>query len=161
MLKVKSFKMSEASEINELLNTHGIYKEASMLMSNGEIIVPYEDGLGPNVEQKINKIKALKYADQSKVEGFLHDQKVLSIQEKGVQKEIEEIEAKMVTAGGKKEDYENNKEYKEVLKRLENVLNQTQNAIIMNQSEVTRLMTEIFVYDEEIAVLEGNEIKEN
>ena len=152
--------MGDDVGMNELLSKHGLYKSADIMISNGEIILPYEDGQLPNTEQKICKLLELRNTEKSKVDGLLHDQKVLGIQEKGIQKEIAEIESKMVTAGGKKEDYDNNKEYKKVLERLENVLNQTQNSIIMNQSEVTRLMTEIFVYDEEIAVLEGNEIKE-
>jgi hypothetical protein len=160
MLKTKAFKFSDDAGINELLSKHILYKGADLMVSNGEIIIPYEDGQLPNTEQKILKLLELRNSEIAKTHGILHDQKVLGIQEKGIKKEIQDAESKMVTLSNKKEDYQNNKQFKELIQRLENVLTQTQNTIIMNQSELTRIFTDISVYDEEIAVLEGKEIKE-
>ena len=44
MLQTKSFKFSDDAGINELLKEFRLAPGASIMVSNGELIVPYEDG---------------------------------------------------------------------------------------------------------------------
>lgn len=47
MLKVKSFKFSNEAGMNDLLSKHRIASGAHIMVSNGEIAIPYEDGTAP------------------------------------------------------------------------------------------------------------------
>ena len=53
MLKAKSFKFSDSEGINELLSKHSISKGANIFVSNGELVIPFEDTLPPTNEQII------------------------------------------------------------------------------------------------------------
>ena len=50
MLKVKSFQIGDEVEINELLHVYPMSKGSQILVSNGEICIPIEDGEQPNNE---------------------------------------------------------------------------------------------------------------
>ncbi len=73
MLKVKSFKFSDAEGMNALLSEHRMASEAHILVSNGEICIPYEDGTAPTkgniiaqlAELRNNHVMELELAKQS------------------------------------------------------------------------------------------------
>lgn len=149
--------MSDDTGMNELLSKHVLYEGASVFLSNGEMVIPYEDGFEPNNEQKACKLKSLRNSDRAKLEGLLHDQRKASLDIKGIQTEIEKLNGQL-TDENIKGAYKKNKEINDEINRLDNVLAQTQKTVLMTQSEITRIVTHIAVYDEEIAVLEGKSV---
>lgn len=156
MLKVKSFGMEQDKEVNDLLLTHRLAPNATILVSEGKIIIPYEDGEAPNLAQKTIEIKEQINAHKMQVGLLIHSQRVLEIQEKGVSAEIEKIDAQINIPKSKK-DYELKKELEASKKNLENVLTQTRNSIIQNQAELTRLTTNIAVFEETLSKLGNDE----
>jgi len=152
MLKVKSFKISDDKGINELLTNYRMASGAHILVSEGSLCIPYEDGEKPNKSQLICSLAEQRNNTQTQLDLLIHSQLVLDIQAKGIRKEIERCEAELVTPDSK-ESYDKGKNLKDEVKRLQNVLSQTENQIVMNQSEVTRLNTNIAVFEESIAKL--------
>lgn len=153
MLRVKSFDIKDDKGINELLEKHQLAPGMHILVSEGNICVPYDDGKVLNKEQKVSRLNEEKNAMQDKIDLMVHSQRVLEIQEAGVEKQITECEAALITAPKGKDDYEQNKENEAKIKQLKNVLDQTRNQILMNQAELTRLLTNIQVYDERIEAI--------
>lgn len=153
MLKVKSFDISDDKGINDLLTTYRLASGASILISDGKICVPYEDGNEDNNAQKIIFIKEQK--NKMLVERFLlvHSQEVLEINKANTEAKIKEVEATLITTGGKKKDYDANKEKDAELKRLNNTLTQTNNQILMNLAELGRIDANVLVFDKKIAEL--------
>ena len=52
MLKVKSFSITDSDGVNELLDQHRLAEGAHILVSDGNILIPYEDGTQPNANQR-------------------------------------------------------------------------------------------------------------
>lgn len=155
MLQVKSFKISDGEKISELLKQFPITEGGEIITSNGEVMIPFDDGKEPSINHRIIAEKKMRNLEQKKVDLMVHSQRVLEIQEIGIKKQIEEAGGKIsVTPKGKK-DYDANKEAEKEVKRLENVLAQNQNQILMNQAELTRMVTNIAVHNESIARLEA------
>lgn len=149
MLKVKSFKIDDDAGINELLTKFRLASQAHILISNGIMCVPYEDGVEMNNEQKIVSLREERNEMIKKIELLVHSQRVLEIQLEGVKIEISKSESYLITPGTK-EAYESEKEIKKEVERLTNIVNQTETQMLMNQSEITRLMTNVKVYEERI-----------
>lgn len=160
MLKVKSFKMSDDEGINALLDEYRLATGAHILISNGELVVPYEDGEPINENQRKITIKENINTTLSKIDVIIHTQSVLKIQEQGIQDEIKKLDEQIVFPDGKKH-YEQKKELSKLKQRLESTLDQTRNMIIQNQAELTRLRTEIAVYEEVLSKLESQDEERN
>lgn len=90
---------------------------------------------------------------------MIHSQKVLDLQVKGVEKEIERTKASITDTPQGKEEVKANKLAEKEVNRLEGVKVQTENQILMNQAELTRIMTNIAVHEETIATLKGEEVR--
>lgn len=153
MLRVKSFKITDDAGINELLSNFRLASGASILINEGNLCIPYEDGEEPNTAQKIIALKEERNTVAKQMDIIIHSQVVLDIQSKGIKAEIEKIESQIVTTGGKKKDYEANKSKDAEIKRLNNVLTETEKQIVMNQAEITRMQTNITVFNQRIAEL--------
>ena len=121
-----------------------------ILVSEGNVCIPFEDGEPLNKEQKISRLKEEKMGIEKQLDLLIHSQRVLEIEEAGVEEQLAKCESDLITAPKGKDDYESNKENEAKIKQLKNILDQTQNQILMNQSEVTRLVTNITVYNERI-----------
>lgn len=152
MLKVKSFKMSDDAGMNDLLSKNPLASGAQILVSNGEVVIPYEDGTEPGTEQRKARLLELRNQDKVKIGLMIHSQRVLEIQVQGIEKEISNIDL-AITAPGSKDVYDKNKQLKAEKERLENVLTQTKNQMLLNQAELTRLTTNVAVFDETISQL--------
>ena len=152
MLKFQSFKLAESEKINEFLKDNIIASGSSVFVSNGEILIPYEDGEMPNKEQQRLMLKELKNAEIKQIELLVHSQSVMDIQRKGIEEQL--ANCALITAPKGKEDYDKNKESEKEIKRLENVLEQNKMQVIQNKAEFTRLVNNITVFDERIADLD-------
>lgn len=144
MLKVKSFQLSDDSGVNELLSKYRLAQGASIFVSNGEIMVPYEDGEPANDAQKNidirvqinefeNKINELEYSNEV-VNGLTQELRgKLSTAEADVQAiETEHKAAKQIT-----------KEMKFHKKEAENVVTQINEQIHGNHSTVRQNLYEV------------------
>lgn len=158
MIKTKCFKLGDYEGINELLGKHPISKGASIFISNGDILIPYDDGEFASDAMRIMRIKELRNTEFDKLVTLKHDQRVAEVKSSGIKKQLENLEEKLEKASKieeKKIRYDEEKTIKEEIKRLDNVLAQTNNQRLMTQAEITNVMTSIAVYDEDIYDLEN------
>ncbi len=155
MLKVKSFKMSEADAVNELMSKHILAEGASIFVSNGEIMIPYEDGVPMNNDQKFIRVMEDKNKVELQIDIISHSQKVLLSKVNGAVAQLNTLIADEKEAETKKEAYDTKKDIKNEKKRLESVIAQFEVNIVNNAAELTSKTVEIEVYNEEIKELEG------
>jgi len=145
MLRVKSFAITDDSGVNELLNKYHLAASAHILISNGSLCVPYEDGMPETNEVKISAIQEKINNFNGEIDLLVHSQKVLELQNSGVKALITKCEEELVTPGTK-EAYDKKKELETEIKRLQNVFDQNANQMIMNQSEITLKNSNIAVF---------------
>ncbi len=154
MFKVKSFKMSDDNGINELLSKYRLAAGATIMVSNGEIIIPFEDGVSENKDQKFIRLMEEKIKIELQIEIINHSQQVLSNKIKGVIEQMNMLISDEKEATSNKEIYDKTKSIKDEKKRLESVINQFEVTMVNNQAELTNKIEEIKVYNEEIKEVE-------
>lgn len=157
MLQVKSFDITEGEEISKFLHLYRLAEGAHVFISEGKLAIPYEDGNPMTVSQRVIQLQVEKSEFTEKQRLMVHSQRVLEIQKQGIEKEMARVKESINMTPSGKEDYDKNKSADAELKRLQNVSDQTDNQILMNQAELTRIMTNIAVYDEAIAQLSSKE----
>ena len=157
MLKVQSFKMSDSEGINKLLSTSRLAEGAHILVSEGEVIIPYEDGEPKNTAQKIVDIKEQKNKILEQIEIIRHSQDVLDFLIKDAEKRIGEAQANIAEANqksGSKEKYDGMKELEATLKRVTDARRDLENQKNQNDMELARLTLNIELFNETITELE-------
>lgn len=166
MLKLKSFKFSQGKEISDLLRDFPIASGSDVFVSNGEIIVPIDDGAPMSKERKIVSLRVAKNKEVEKLEIVLHDQLVLEKEISGISGQIKAMEEEMGkiefhTAPKGKKQYDENKEkeaeikaFKAQIESLKGVQKQKESNMLMNQAQLTSNRTNMQVYDEQIAEAE-------
>lgn len=154
MLQVKSFKISDGEGISEFLQKYRIAEGGSMLISDGEIALPYEDGAPMNKAQKGIFLKEQINVMQMKKDIILHSNKVMEIEIKGIFEQIEKQKALVVDGAHEKLQRETNTAAKKEIERLQNMIDQKNNQLIMNNAELTNMAINIAVWEESIAQLE-------
>lgn len=156
MMQVKSFEVKDGEGISKFLKENTLAKEATILISNGWLAIPYEDGVPMTPQQKIIRIKELMHAEQANIDIlYQHDIRILEVKIDGIQKQIEEQEEKKNSKiGDKKRDYDTVKEADKEIKRLTNMVNQAETSINQTKVQITDSMVQISVYGEEIGYLE-------
>ena len=162
MLKVFSFKFDDADGINNVLSKYPLAKGASVFVSNGELIIPVDDGERPSKSLRISRIKEMINSDLDKINEYVHQQKTKKIKMDGVKIQLSKLEEDLKkveedTSLPNKEKYDQKKVIDLEVKRLNNVLDQTGNQILMTQAEITELMTGINAYELEIKELESGD----
>lgn len=160
MLKLKSFKISEGEEASKFLETNVLHGKSSILVSNGEFVIPYEDGLPPTKEQMIIMINEDKNMVVNQLLPITHSQKVMSYQIEGIAKKIASLKDQINVTPKGKADYDKNKVIDAEISRLTKVQTAHENTINNNQAEVTRLVANIAVYDQTLKELQGESVKE-
>ena len=78
MLKVKAFSIEDDNGINELMEN--VLMTPTILVSESKILVRYEDGSEPTLEQKIVGIKDERSLIQKQLDLIIHSNKVLELQ---------------------------------------------------------------------------------
>jgi len=150
MLKVASFKFNEADKINNLLSKYRLASGAHIMVSNGELVVPYEDGEEATKEQKIIAIKEQKNTMLQQAEIITHSNHVLSFLIKDGNTKLADLEEKiagMKGAGSEKDSLKKEaSEYRNQLSQMETQKRQ-------NEHELARLAVNCEIFDETIAEL--------
>lgn len=162
MLKVKAFKFSQDKEINEFLNTNILYGKSNIIVSSGtgEVLIPYEDGNAPSKEQIIARIVEDINKENEKLGVIMHSQEVLEFTLNAIEAQIKTHKEAIVPTDKKSDKaiYDSNKMHQSEIKRLEGVFTQNSNTYHVNQAEVTRIMSEIEVYQRRKDIMEGKEV---
>lgn len=160
MLRVKSFKMSDDVAMNELLSKTILVKGANILVSNGEIVIPFEDGEPENVEQKIIVCLENKHRLMAEREVFEHSSRVINNKLRGASKQLFDLEKQLADLDATNSKNKSAKEVRDTIsamreevQRLKNVIKQYETLLIKNQAEITDKTEEIRVYEEDIEAL--------
>jgi hypothetical protein len=149
MIQLKYFKFSQESEINEFLSKNILYGKSNVLVSTGtgEILIPYEDGEPLSPEQLKKKICEDINKEKDNLNVVFHAQMTLEIDLNKIQEQIDN-HTKALSKETTKEVRENNKKHQSDIDRLKGVFKEKYNQYIMNQTEITRIMTNITVYEQ-------------
>ncbi len=172
MLKLKSFKISERDEASKFLETNMLHGKSSILVSEGQVMIPYEDGTPPSVIHLILSAKEDRNNFEDQLIPIVHSQRVLEVDIAGVTKQIEDnkakfvplltVDAKLSKADKKEVETKNsvirsgNDKIQKEITRLENVKAQKENQIVFNNAEITNKRSNIAVFTETIANLEAS-----
>lgn len=154
MLQFRSFDISKGEDISKFLREQTLAKDATILITNGFVGIPFEDGEPVTTKQQIVRLKETKNGDREKVNYLTHNKRELEVTIHGINKEIEK--AKEVIAGIKdaKKDRELKRETEKDIQRFENMIKNHTNSVQNTMAEITRLEVGIAVYDEEVHELE-------
>lgn len=155
MLRLKSFKFDQDVEMNALLDTYRIAQGAHVFVSDGLLIIPYEDGEPKTNVQKIIDIKEQKNIILSQLDIIEHSQDVLSNLKEDAIRRVNEAKANLAEAEGKKgkEKFDAVKECTDILKQAENALKDVENQYLQNTIEIVRLNLNCELFDEKIVEL--------
>lgn len=123
------------------------------MVSNGDIVIPYENGEPMNDAQKIVMNKEEREKLHSQRDIVEHSQEVLRSQMKDIEEQITELETEIAAPTDKKA-YNEVKEKKAELTHLKNVQAQKESNHLQNQAEIARMNVELGIYDDRIADLE-------
>lgn len=149
MLFTKSFKLSDSDGVNEFLSKFRLAKEAGIFVSNGDIMIPFEDGKPPTKEQQVIEIREQQNTLRSEMSIIEHSNRV-------VRHLIADAEEKVNVAKAALDKAAANpvrKAAQEKLSAAENARDQLLNQVLMNTHEVNRLQVNIDEYDTAIAKL--------
>ncbi len=155
MLRLKSFKFDQDADMNALLDTYRLAQGAHVFVSDGFLIIPYEDGEPKTNVQKIIDVKEQKNTILSQMDIIEHSQHVLTNLQEDAVRRVNEAEANLAEASAKKgkEKYDEVKECEEVLKQAKGALKDVENQFRQNMIEIVRLNLNIELFDEKIAEL--------
>ena len=146
MLNVKSFKLSDDTGVNDLLSKYRLAEGASIFVSDGEIMVPYDDGAPMN-----NSHRAIDMNLQ--INEMRNQQVVLHHSNKVVATMTAQMEEQLKEATADFESATNNKKFAARKKQIEEQINANASATRQNEYEIKRLETNIGFYEEAIAGL--------
>ncbi len=155
MLRLKSFKFDQDAEMNALLDTYRLAQGAHVFVSDGLIIIPYEDGEPKTNVQKIIDIKEQKNIILSQLDIIEHSQDVLSNLKEDATRRVNEAKADLAEAEAKKgkEKFDAVKTCTDTLKQAENALKDVENQYLQNTIEIVRLNLNCELFDEKIVEL--------
>lgn len=157
MLQYQSFKISDDEGMNNLLKKYLLAGGVSVLVSEGQVTIPFNDGQEFNKEQKLSLLMGQKEEATQKFEHLNFEHRVIEKQVAGATTQLEASENRLELAKVKKEEkdtketYIDKKELENNVKRLKGIVEQLTVALTNTRAELTRLSLEIEVYDELIS----------
>ena len=146
MLQVASFEISDAEGMNALLTTKKLATGMHILVSNGKVCIPYEDGTPPTNAIKLCQIGEQVNAIVAQMDIIEHSQLVMDrlLADALERKNAAEAAHKAATS---------DKKLEAKFKEAEGAHNETANQILMNKSELTRLQFNLDFYDAQVKKL--------
>jgi len=157
MFRVKSFKLSDDKGANELTSKYPLAQGASILVSNGEMVLPYEDCEPEPNEVIVARIKEQKNRHDAQLRDLTHSQMVLERAIKHDEEVMEQISADLAEADkqpNKKGKSDAISYLKSRLDAVKNMLSQRRSQHLLNHAEITRININIDVFNETIAKYE-------
>lgn len=146
MLQVASFEISDAEGMNALLTTKKLASGMHIIVSDGKVCIPYEDGTPPTNAIKLCQIGEQVNAITAQMEIIEHSQLVMEhlLADALERKNAAEAAHKAATSDKKLEAQ---------FKQAEAAHNETTNQILMNKGELTRLRFNLDFYQAEVQKL--------
>lgn len=146
MLKVRSFDILDDSAMNALLETNRLAPGGHILVSDGKICIPYEDGEPENNDQR--RVRLMEERNKMVLERDLH------IHSKEVNEgQIADLQA---VANSLEETYmtkPNDKETERLYRDAQAKVTEFENLQLQGQSEIRRITYNIEAYNRAIAAL--------
>lgn len=149
MLLTRSFEISDSQGINELLSKYRLASGAHIIVSDGQVLLPYEDGNAPTKEQRIVEIKENQNKLRAEMEVIEHSNRVLNHL-------VADAEERVNVARAEADKQTVNQPRKEAEKKLgeaESARDQLVNQQLMNRHEIARLQFNIDEYEGTITAL--------
>jgi hypothetical protein len=164
MLQVASFSITDADGVNTLLSKFRLAEGARILISNGHVLIPFENGEPKNNEQKIVDIREQTNKLSEQIDIIKHSQSVLEFLKADatsrMDEAVEDVRASQAYAEVQEkkspEKKAANEKIDEANKRVsatKQALNELNTQFIMNDHEVLRLQMNIEKFNEIIATL--------
>ena len=146
MLRVKSFDISDYPGINELLSKYRLAPGGHILVSDGKVCIPYEDGLPMNNAHKVVAIgeERNKMLEQRAL--IVHSQKVVDLQ-------IADAQDKFNVAYEAWKANTSNKKLEDAKNQEQSALSQAENLKLTNSFEIVRIDRNIELFEEEMKSL--------
>lgn len=142
MLLTKAFDISDDKGVNELLSKYRLAAGASILVSDGRILVPYEDGQPPTSSQQVAKIREDQIKLRDQIEIIEHSNKVLAHLVADAQDRVNVLNAQTDKAANKEKN-----ELKQKLAQALDGRDQLLSQVKMNEHEINRLQVNIDEYE--------------
>lgn len=153
MLKFQSFDFADSDGINALLENNRLAAGAHILVSDGKIVLPYEDGEPNSNAHRILGIKEQKNTLIAQMDIITHSQKVLDFLIADADSRINTFKADLAEAktnkGGNKGEIQNH------ITQGEKAREQLVSQKLQNDHEILRMNINIQFFDEQIEELEG------
>lgn len=146
MLRVASFEISNDKGINELLSKYRLAAGAHILVSEGKLCIPYEDGEPKNAAQKVIDIKEQQQKCRDQIADIVHSQKVVDLQ-------IADAEDNAKVAHAEWDKNRSNKILELRKNETEAAVNDAKRLKLQNAHEITRIQRNLDLYDLEIVEL--------
>lgn len=143
MLQVKSFSIIDSDGMSAFLRDHRIAEGAHILVSDGTVCIPFEDGLPMSDSQKVIKIQEDVNKLVSQVEPMIHSQQVLE----ELQKDLEE---RLNTAMADFKSAPNNQKFKKLKIELEAAVENNLSQFRHNEHEIRRIYVNIERYQKQV-----------
>ena len=147
MLKVKSFKIyGDDEKINNLLTNYRLAKGGTLLVSEGCVLIPYDDGQPLSGETLKAHYLEQKNDEITKLIVVKTAQLGLNKLIEKTTKELADVEAQLATPKDSK-TYESEKKFKERAKHLQSKIDQSLSVVAGNEHEIARLEANIEALD--------------
>ena len=128
MLVVKSFKISEGEAISALLKESRLASSAHILVSDGQVAIPIEDGLPPTNNQIASQLAEVR-------NGYIFEKELAEHSLRVNNTKLESIEVYR--------DQKSVIEKKALWEKAGREVDETKNLILMNEAEINRLTVNI------------------
>ena len=152
MLKLYSFKMSDEAKMNELLSKGHIAQGAAILASQGEVVIPIEDGKPLTNKQLAVRAMEERNTILLQLLPIYHSQKVIKKEVAFLESEVQRLEDEVSSIQDKssKDGLKLASQIRSNIDRFKNMIQQKNTSFMMNDSEIKRLEINVEVYNEYI-----------
>jgi len=148
MLRVQSFDIMDSDGMNKLLSHYRLATGAHILVSEGKVCIPYEDGEPDNKQQQIIIIAEQRNKMLVELSLIEHSQKVMAFMEADAKDRANAAEAEW-------KGYTSSKQLEERKNVTAAALVEIQNKIKQNEYEIIRLKKNIEIFEETMKELEA------
>lgn len=161
MIRVQSFKIEDAEGINALLDKYRLAANAHILVSNGYLAIPYEDGEPYTPAQKAISVKEQRSGIESELDIVVHSQRVLEKQIEKGKAQLRTLQTDLEAAQQAKKEKDNKHTYvnvgkiKEAIQNQEKQLQGAEMQHVQNEHEIERMKVNIQVFNETLQELES------
>lgn len=155
MLQFKSFDIKDGDALSQFVQTNPIAQGQNILVSNGTVIIPFDDGQAEPNSVKVLRIKEHINNIVAEVEFINHSSSVLNAKIAKAKERLFELNDTSVEDKVKdtKEVHDTKKDIKDEIKAIDNIIIQLEAVVEKNVVEVQGKLVEKEVYEQELEEL--------